>query len=140
MRRNFKSNLFLLVAALLLICSTDILAQQFVYQPINPSFGGSPLNGNWLLSSAQLQDDNVDPATVAEEDPLKDFKESLNRSVLNQLTRNLTSQVFGETGLQEGTFELGDFVIDIAETAEGVNIVIFDLITGNETTIFIPFL
>ena len=30
-------------------------ASQLVYRPINPSFGGDPLNGNWLLSQASAQ-------------------------------------------------------------------------------------
>ncbi|PSJ60810.1 curli assembly protein CsgF [Pseudaminobacter soli (ex Li et al. 2025)] len=30
-------------------------ASELVYRPINPSFGGDPLNGNWLLSQATAQ-------------------------------------------------------------------------------------
>jgi curli production assembly/transport component CsgF len=30
-------------------------ASQLVYRPINPSFGGDPLNGNWLLAQGQGQ-------------------------------------------------------------------------------------
>ena len=30
-------------------------ASQLVYEPINPSFGGDPLNGSWLLSQANAQ-------------------------------------------------------------------------------------
>ncbi len=30
-------------------------ASELVYKPINPSFGGDPLNGNWLLSQATAQ-------------------------------------------------------------------------------------
>ncbi|WP_163648055.1 MULTISPECIES: curli assembly protein CsgF [Modicisalibacter] len=36
-------------------------AGELVYRPINPSFGGDPLNGNYLLNKAQAQDDNKDP-------------------------------------------------------------------------------
>jgi curli production assembly/transport component CsgF len=35
-------------------CSTG-LASQLVYQPTNPTFGGNPLNGSFLLSTAQAQ-------------------------------------------------------------------------------------
>lgn len=28
---------------------------ELVYQPVNPTFGGDPLNGNWLLSQATAQ-------------------------------------------------------------------------------------
>lgn len=30
-------------------------ASDLIYKPINPSFGGDPLNGNWLLSQATSQ-------------------------------------------------------------------------------------
>ncbi|MEO3997431.1 curli assembly protein CsgF [Mesorhizobium sp. CAU 1732] len=30
-------------------------ASELVYRPVNPSFGGDPLNGNWLLSQATSQ-------------------------------------------------------------------------------------
>lgn len=34
---------------------------ELIYKPINPSFGGDPLAGNYLLNKAQSQDDNTDP-------------------------------------------------------------------------------
>lgn|SRR4051812_6752828 len=30
-------------------------AAELVYRPVNPSFGGDPINGNWLLSQASAQ-------------------------------------------------------------------------------------
>jgi curli production assembly/transport component CsgF len=35
--------------------STTCYAGQLVYQPANPTFGGNPLNGSFLLSTAQTQ-------------------------------------------------------------------------------------
>jgi curli production assembly/transport component CsgF len=136
-----KLSPFLLVVTIIFVGSVISPAQQLVYQPINPSFGGSPLNGNWLLTSAQLQDDNEDPSLAEQsQDPFADFKENLNRSILSQLSRNLTDQIFGESGqLQEGLFQLGDFSFQIIETLDGVQITIFDLLTGNETIILVPF-
>jgi curli production assembly/transport component CsgF len=131
----------LLVIIFTITCSIEISAQELVYQPINPSFGGSPLNGNWLLSSAQLQDNTTDPAATEQaQDPFADFQSNLNRSILSQLSRSLTNQLFGEGGeLQEGLFQLGDFNIEVLETLDGVQITIFDLLTGNETVILVPF-
>ena len=37
----------MLLAGLLL--SVGVNATELVYTPVNPSFGGSPLNGAWLL-------------------------------------------------------------------------------------------
>ena len=32
-----------------------VSASELIYRPTNPSFGGDPLNGNWLLSQATAQ-------------------------------------------------------------------------------------
>jgi curli production assembly/transport component CsgF len=136
-----KLSPFLLVITIIFVGSVVSSAQELVYQPINPSFGGSPLNGNWLLTYAQLQDNTTDPAEIGDElDIFEDFQKDLNRAVLSQLSRNLTNQIFGEGGeLQEGLFQLGDFSFQITETLEGYQITIFDLLTGNETIILVPF-
>lgn len=47
-----------LAAALLagaMIAGGTAQASELVYRPINPSLGGDPLNGNWLLSQATAQ-------------------------------------------------------------------------------------
>ena len=42
-----------MLALLTLIACTTVGATEIVYTPINPSFGGNPLNGTWLLNNAQ---------------------------------------------------------------------------------------
>ncbi len=43
-------------AAIVLVgMSAAANASELVYRPVNPSFGGDPLNGNWLLSQATSQ-------------------------------------------------------------------------------------
>ncbi len=44
----------LVAAAVMTICGSA-QASQLVYRPTNPSLGGDPLNGNWLLSQATAQ-------------------------------------------------------------------------------------
>ena len=39
------------------------LAQDIVYQPVNPSFGGNPFNSNHLLGIANAQNDFTNPAS-----------------------------------------------------------------------------
>lgn len=139
--KNILRVIFLLI---LFVFTGNSSAQQLVYEPINPSFGGSSLNGNWMLSQAQAQNGFTAGGTGTDSrfqrDPLSDFKESLNRQILSQLSRNLISSMFGETGLTEGRYEIGDFVIDITPGADGITIIINDLGTGDETTIIVPYL
>jgi curli production assembly/transport component CsgF len=46
------------IAALVAIgvnASASAFASEMVYHPVNPTFGGNPLNGTFLLSTAQAQ-------------------------------------------------------------------------------------
>jgi len=42
-----------LIAGLLI--SASVSASEQVYRPVSPTFGGNPLNGSFLLSTAQAQ-------------------------------------------------------------------------------------
>ena len=116
-------------------------AQDFKYQAVNPAFGGDTFNYNWLLSQAQAQNDysedpNADPFN---RDPLADFQNDLNRQILSQLSRSLVGDLFGEDGsLNEGTYEIGNYQIEIINGLDGVNIGIFDTSTGGTTTVTVP--
>jgi len=118
-------------------------AQALIYRPINPSFGGDTFNYNWLLSSAQVQDKTKDP-TIAktgiskEASALEDFTTGLNRQLLSTLSRQLFSNQFGEDGIKEGTYQYGDFVVDVSPGSEGLVVKITDG-KGGETAITVPY-
>src|SRR5690625_324441 len=79
-------------ATLLLVCTSarPAEAQQFVYQPKNPAFGGSYLNYSWLLQSAEAQKDTETGQTSSfMRNPFDDFQNSLQRQILSQLSREL---------------------------------------------------
>lgn len=134
----------LLISTLIILAFFQVaaLAQDFVYQPINPAFGGNPYNYSWLLSSASAQNDfleETDPFGFLDEDPLSSFQEDLNNQVLNEISRQLYFNQFGEDGLAEGFYEFGSYEIDVSTTSEGMQIRIIDILTGSETTVIIPF-
>ena len=126
---------------LLTFSATAGFAQDFKYKAKNPAFGGDTFNYNWLLSQAQAQNDfsedpNSDPFA---RDPLETFQNDLNRQILRQLTNSLTQDLFGEDGsLNEGSFEVGDFQIEIINGTGVVNVGIFNTLTNSQTTITIP--
>ncbi len=43
------------VACFLVLSISSAMASQLTYTPTNPTFGGNPLNGSFLLSTAQAQ-------------------------------------------------------------------------------------
>ena len=120
-------------------------SQQLVYQARNPNFGGNTFNYQWMIASAQAQDTTTDPNAQSrtqaglQRDPLREFSESLNRQILSRLSRELVLRQFGEGSLEEGSFLLGDFQIDITDGGAGLNITIVDTSTGATTVVEVPF-
>ena len=128
-----------IAAAALLVDAGAADAQQLVYRPTNPAFGGNPLNGNWLMSqaSAQKPTEERDPFM---RDPLKDFQSGLQRQILSAISRELVVNQFGDQLdlTQEGRYELGDFIIEIIPGLNGVDILVVNALTGDQTTVTIP--
>ena len=76
-----------------LLSAGGIKASELVYQPINPSFGGNPLNSNWMIYQADSQNKFKGPTTTR--DPLEDFEQSLNRRILSMLASQIVEEAFG---------------------------------------------
>jgi curli production assembly/transport component CsgF len=56
------SRKYWVIAALVAIgmeASAPAFASEMVYHPVSPTFGGNPLNGSFLLSTAQAQGEGV---------------------------------------------------------------------------------
>ena len=113
------------------------LASELVYAPVNPSFGGSPLNGSVLLNAAQAQSKHKEPdIALSQKTGLQDFNDLLERSVLSQLASAATSSVLGSNGrLTPGTVETGNFRITILDLGGGaLRITTTDRLTGQTTS------
>lgn len=121
------------------ICSFSF-GQDLVYRPVNPAFGGDTFNYQWLLSSAEAQNkftENSDSSRDQRSD-LERFTENLNNQLLNQISRTLFNEQFGEEGLTEGTFNFGTLFIEIFPSGEGLVINILDTSTGDQSQVIIP--
>ncbi len=132
--------LFLLLLAATLLPRLA-LAQDFVYEPKNPAFGGgNPFNYSWLLSAATAQNAIADPAQAqAAADPLAQFANNLNQQILSQLTNRLITSQFGQGTLKPGSYSVGGYQVQVSAGAGGsVIILVTDTSTGNQTTVTIP--
>jgi len=139
-----KKTFFYISIFILFFCQ-QTFAQDLVYTPKNPAFGGNPYNYSWLLSSAEAQNttEELEAASSlyssSSSDAASNFAESLNRQILSRLSREIVTRQFGEEALEEGTYILGDYQIDIGDAGSGVNITITDNTTGATTTVEVPY-
>lgn len=122
-------NRMLIVAAFFVALTAH--GTELVYTPINPSFGGSALNGSYLLNKANAQNDHTGESS--DKDFVTRFKESLERNILNTITRGVAN---GE--ITDGTYDTGDFRIEVASIGGGVMLTITNLLTGEVTVIEMP--
>ena len=143
MKRSMMYFVGCIVCLFLFLMSNNMaLASPLVYTPINPSFGGSSFNGGWLLSSAQAQNKFREPVkkwTMPETDPIADFKKTLNRQLLYSLSRKIIDAAFGEEGFESGHYNLEDYTIDVSSGLDGIKVILTDSLTGNQTTIEVPY-
>lgn len=122
---------------ILLFAGSTGFAQQLVYTPVNPNFGGNPLNYSGLLASANAQNKFDDNKNSSNTSLLDNFSETVKRQILSQLSRGLFEDSENLEDLEEGTFEIGDLIISIDETRNGTVIRIIDNKTGETTEIIL---
>lgn len=142
--KNFLPLLGGLLLGLLLLpgMQTSAFAQDLVYRPANPAFGGSPANARWLRSSADAQNSFSGGSDFGvRDDPLENFERDLQRQVLNQLTRQIVGDRFGDRNIdlsEEGSFDFGRFSIDVRPGPSSIVLRIFNNQTGESSTVEVP--
>jgi len=131
----------LMFVALLSLSAGNACAEQIVYTPVNPNFGGNPNNASGLLAGANAQNNYKDPAAVnalAKLTPLQQFNQNLQQFVLNRIAASVTGTIIGANGaLVPGTITTTDFTIVVAQpVANGpLTVTTTDRNTG-QTTFF----
>lgn len=121
----------LALAGLLLLGSAQ--ASELVYQPVNPSFGGNPLNGGWLLGNAQAQNDHDSPdarSLLRNQSALERFTSQLESRLLSQLLSNINDG-------NAGSLTTDAFIINILDSDGFLTVDITDRLTGEQSQIII---
>lgn len=122
----------LAATSLLSALSLSAFAGDLVYQPINPSFGGDPFVGSYLLSKAQSQDTNTDP-NARRSEPL-----SSTARLVQSLESRLISQLISDVGsgdVGEGSFDSDEFGVVVRDEGGQLSVQVVDKLTGDVTTI-----
>lgn len=134
---RLRSALFIASWAL----ASQTAATELVYYPLNPSFGGSPLNGSVLLNSALATNRHTNPDMGAEEfkekTPAQLLNESIERNVIGRLSTAASSQIMDANGnFVPGRLETSNFVISVVVSPANPNdltVTTTDKLTGAST-------
>lgn len=121
-------------------------ATELVHHFENPSFGGSPLNGPVLLNQATAQNKLKDPAAVkfsppSPKTPIQQFSDSLQSSILSQVTRSTSQNIFDKNGniLLGTNLEFNGFSITVSDTPVNGTVSI-DITDGiSNTNLIVPY-
>ncbi|WP_394242399.1 curli assembly protein CsgF [Halopseudomonas laoshanensis] len=109
-------------------------ATELVYTPVNPSFGGNPLNGSWLLSNAQSQNshraDSSSRSSASGISALQRFTSQLESRLLSQLLTDIQN---GDSG----SLTTDAFIINIIDDSGMLSIVITDRQTGEVSEVVV---
>ncbi|MDQ0475818.1 MULTISPECIES: curli production assembly/transport component CsgF [Chryseobacterium] len=123
----------------LLLGTGLVSAQQFVYKPVNPAFGGDTFNYQWLLSSAASQNQfKGNTSAFNSLSSLDSFTESLNRQLLSQLSQKLFGNQFGDGNLKPGNYTFGSMYVQVTQSDKGLIVRILNTSTGEQSEIIIP--
>lgn len=133
---NFKAarmaNLSTKLALIGILGSPLALASELVYTPVNPTFGGNPLNSTILINHANAINDYQDPNASSfdfeEESALDRLASSLESRLISQLLADIGN---GNTG----QLETDDFFLNVVDDSGTLLVQIVDKATGESTEI-----
>ncbi len=131
-----------ITTTIMILLPLSVSATELVYTPINPSFGGSPLNASMLLNKAQAQ--NKHKAPIIEQSYAEKFQDSLERTYLNRMVREITDIAFGEDidesiFNQDSIFLSGDYEIQvITSTVDSITVRITNTTDNSVVVIEVP--
>lgn len=121
-----RVTLTVMVSLLATTLSAPAFSSSLVYEPVNPTFGGNPLNTTHLFSRAEAINDYEGSSGS-----------SSSSSVLSSLTSSLQSRLISQllaTG-EAGSLETNDYSLVITDNDGYLTITITDKATGESTDI-----
>lgn len=122
-----------LLFAGLMLTGSGAFGSELIYTPTNPAFGGSPLNGSYLLSNAQAQDTYKNPDFADGFEAPSDldrFTSSLQSRLLSQLLTDVGSG-------NSGSIETDAFIVSLVDVDGVLTVTITDRNTNEITEIVV---
>ena len=120
------------------VIATSTKADDLVYRPINPSFGGDPFNSSHLLGIANAQNEFDNPEPFRSLSPTERFAQTIESRVLSEASREIVDRIFGENPQESGTFTVGSSEITFEQQGDQVRLTLTDLNSGGTTVLTVP--
>ncbi|MGO3932768.1 curli production assembly/transport component CsgF [Rhodopseudomonas pseudopalustris] len=104
------------------------IAGSLVYTPVNPAFGGSPLNGSWIMQQATAGNhfNRASTTTSTQLTQSQIFAQQLQSQLYASLANQITQAIFGVNAQQSGTFSFEGTTISFTKANGQTNITIND--------------
>jgi len=127
----------------LYLFTSPLFASELTFKFTNPSFGGDPLYGTFLLQQAQLQNKFKEkPRSLYQPKSLLErFTESFTSQLLYRMANVMLDQIFGEDNTlpdHEQTYTIGNFRIHFIPGDDKYTFEITDLSSGQTTVLEMP--
>ena len=120
-----------------LLCFS-VAATELIYTPVNPTFGGNPLNASGLLANANAQNDYKAPVIARiEKSDLELFNEQLQTAILARLRTNTLNDLFKTEykDIAGKAVKVGNIELEYKQDGEVLVLVTRDASTGASQTI-----
>lgn len=130
------SKAILLASAVL--CTVPATAQDVVYRPISPTFGGNPFNSNHVLGVANANNNTRDPNSSSSNSQADIFARQLQSRLLSALSSQIVDAIFGDNPQEQGVISFGGQTIEFFRSLDEVTLIIRNDETGEETRIVVP--
>lgn len=118
----------LILPIVISVASFPLMATQLIYTPVNPAFGGSYLNGSYLLANASAQNEHQGGSSYTPPTALERLASSLQSRLMSQLFNDAANG-------GEGYLKTDDFEINVVNEDGSLIVHITDLLTGETTVI-----
>jgi len=131
-----------LMMVLLAMLSLETGASELRYTPVNPTFGGNPLNASGLQSNASSQNTTKAPPVV-QPNALEKFTTNIQNAIISKLQTAAINGLFdakGNFNPDVGTnIKAGNFQIQITTdpATGGLTLITTDITSGQSTSISI---
>ncbi len=126
------------LAAAAFVVAMPVAAQDVVYRPISPTFGGNPFNSNHVLGVANANNNTRDPRAASTNSQADIFARQLQSRLLSALSSQIVDAIFGDNPQEQGTISFGGQTIEFFHSLDEVTLIIRNDETGEETRIVVP--